>query len=125
MNCCGETLRVTRLIFNANGNYKRVEFGLCQECGKPQTLVYSMDKTGKGREKRFTGGAAVKEFKRYQKLKNNTKQGGKSNQNVYYGDFRKTRKKDKNGIPVYLQLKKNFNGDYIVLNEIQTVIHSG
>ena len=125
MNCCGETLRVTRLIFNANGNYKRVEFGLCQECGKPQTLVYSMDKTGKDREKRFTGGAAIKEFRRYQNLKNNTKQGSKSNQNVYYGDFRKTRKRDKNGIPVYLQLKKNFNGDYIVLNEIQTVIHSG
>ena len=125
MNCCGETLRVTRLIFNANGNYKRVEFGLCQECGKPQTLVYSMNKTGRDREKRFIGDTAVKEFRRYQRLKYSIKQGSKINQNVYYGDFRKTRKRDKNGIPVYLQLKKNFNGDYIVLNEIQTVIHSG
>ena len=125
MDCCGETLRVTRLIFNANGNYKRVEFGLCQVCGKPQTLVYSMNKTGRDREKRFIGDTAVKEFRRYQRLKCSTKQGNKRNQNVYYGDFRKTRKKDKNGIPVYLQLRKNFNGDYVILNEIQTVIHSG
>ena len=82
-----------------------------------------MYKDGHDKEIRFKGTTAIKKFKKYEKLKNNIKQGSKSNQNVYYGDFRKTRKKDKNGNPVYLQLRKNFNGDYEILNEIQTTIH--
>ena len=42
-------------------------------------------------------------------------QGTKSNQNWYYGDFEKTNKKDEKGNPIYLQLKKNFNGQITVL----------
>lgn len=123
MYCCGERLSVTRLVFRNNGYYKRVDFGFCQGCGTAHTLIYTMYKDGHDREKHFSGKIAINEFKKYQRLKNNTKQGSKSNQNVYYGDFRKTRKKDKNGNPVYLQLRKNFSGDYEILNEIQTTIH--
>lgn len=121
MYCCGERLKVSRLIFNANGHYKRVDFGFCQECGTAHTLVYVMSKDGSDREKRFSGKTAIKEFKKYERLKNNTKHGSKSNQNVFYGDFRKTRKKDEKGQPVYLQLRRNFNNQYEVLNKIQTL----
>lgn len=121
MYCCGERLNVARLIFNANGHYKRVEFGICQDCGTPQTLVYSMNKNGSDREKRFIGKTAIKEFQKYQRRKYSTKQGSFTNQNVYYGDFRKTRKKDINGNAVYLQLQKNFNNQTHVLGEIKTI----
>ena len=126
MYCCGDELSVVRLIFNSNrGVYKRVEFGLCQDCGTAHLHLFVINSKGKIKSKFFKGKTALKEFKRYEHLKNNCKQGTKTNQNVYYGDFRKTRKKDKNGHPVYLQLRKNFNGDYEILNEIQTVIHNG
>ena len=108
MYCCGERLHVTRFVFQKNGFYKRVDFGFCQGCGTAHTLIYTMYKDGKDKEIHLTGSVALKEFNKYRKIKNNTKQGSKINQNVYYGDFRKTRKRDKNGIPVYLQLKKNF-----------------
>ena len=124
MYCCGDELSVVRLIFN-RGVYKRVEFGLCQDCGTAHLHLFVINSKGKIKSKFFKGKTALKEFKRYENLKNNCRQGTKTNQNVYYGDFRKTRKKDKNGHPVYLQLRKNFNGDYEILNEIQTVIHNG
>ena len=120
MYCCGEHLKVTRLVFRNNGYYKRVDFGFCQGCGTAHTLIYTMYKDGRDKEIHLTGSVALKEFKKYQKIKNNIRQGSKSNQNVYYGDFRKTRKKDKSGAPVYLQLRKNFNGDYTVMNVIIT-----
>ncbi len=120
MYCCGEHLKVTRLVFRNNGYYKRVDFGFCQSCGTAHTLIYTMYKDGRDKEIRFKGTTAIKKFKKYEKLKNNIRQGSKSNQNVYYGDFRKTRQKDKSGAPVYLQLRKNFNGDYTVMNVIIT-----
>ncbi len=123
MYCCGERLTVTRLVFHNHGYYKRVDFGICQGCGTVHTLIYTMYKDGHDKEIHLTGAIAIKEFKKYEKLKNCSKQGTKTNQNVYYGDFLKTRKKDKNGNTVYLQLRKNFNGQYEILNTIQT-IHS-
>lgn len=124
MYCCGERLNVTRLIFNANGHYKRVQFGVCQDCGTPQTLVYSMNKNGIDREKRFIGKTALQEFKKYQRLKNNSKQGSFANQNIYYGDFKRTNKKDEKGNPVYQQLRKNFNNQTEYLGEIRTFYSS-
>ena len=66
MYCCSELLKVTRLIFNTNGYYKRVEFAVCQNCGTPHTLVYTMRNDGKDKEKFFKGKIAVNEFKRYE-----------------------------------------------------------
>lgn len=128
MYCCGEQLRVTRLAFCKNGYSKTVKFAICQECGTVHTVIYTRYKDGHDKEIHLTGAIAIKEFNKYKKIKNNIRQGTKSNQNVYYGDFRRTRKKDKKGNPVYLQLCKNFNGDYTVLNEIYTIysaIHNG
>ena len=120
MYCCSELLKVTRLIFNTNGYYKRVEFAVCQNCGTPHTLVYTMRKDGKDKEKFFKGKTAVNEFKRYEKRKNFCRQGSFSNQNVFYGDFLKTRKKDIKGNTIYEQTRKNFNGQYEILNTIHT-----
>ena len=91
MYCCGERLRVTRLVFNTNGYYKRVDFGFCQGCGTAHTFVYVISKGGRERERKFSGSTAIKEFKKYQRLKNNIRQGTRNNQNVCYGDFLKTR----------------------------------
>ena len=59
-------------------------------------------------------------IRRIEHKKNNTKQGSFSNQNVFYGDFLKTRKKDIKGNPIYEQTRKNFNGQYEILNTIHT-----
>ena len=48
--------------------------------------------------------------------------GSWTRQNLWYGDFMKTNRKDANGNPIYLQLRKNFNGQYEILNEINTCI---
>ena len=44
------------------------------------------------------------------------KTGNKQDQNWFYGDFSKTREKDENGNPIYLQLRCNFNREYEILN---------
>ncbi|HIU85483.1 TPA: hypothetical protein IAD52_00755 [Candidatus Spyradomonas excrementavium] len=121
MYCCGERLRVTRLVFNTNGYYKRVDFGFCQGCGTAHTFVYVISKGGRERERKFSGSTAIKEFKKYQRLKNNIRQGTRNNQNVCYGDFLKTRKVDANGFPVYLQIRRDFNNQYEVLNQVETI----
>ena len=120
MYCCGEHLNVTRLVFRNNGYYKRVDFGYCQACGTAHTLIYTMYKDGHDKEIRFKGTTAIKKFKKYEQLKNHIRQGTKSNQNVFYGDFLKTRKRDIKGNPIYMQTRKNFNGQYEILNTIQT-----
>ncbi len=45
------------------------------------------------------------------------KQGSKTNQNWFYGDFKKSDKKDDRGNIILLQLKRNFNGEAIILGE--------
>ena len=134
MYCCGERLRVTRLVFNTNGYYKRVDFGFCQGCGTAHTFVYVISKGGRERERKFSGSTAIKEFKKYQRLKNNIRQGTRNNQNLSdkghlsneaaaycICDFLKTRKVDANGFPVYLQIRRDFNNQYEVLNQVETI----
>lgn len=69
-----------------------------------------------------TGKHALQKLELWRKRINNTKYGTKSNQNVYYGDFRKTNRLDENGLPIYQQLRKNFNGQAEVLNDIETKV---
>lgn len=97
--------------------YKKVEFHHCPNCKQAvyrekvlrydNALIYNT----------FSGQKAEKMFKRaysnrltfFEKLK----QGSRQNQNWYYGDFKRTNKKDKNGNIVELQIKKNFNNETV------------
>ena len=75
---------------------------------------------GKTYKKELSG---VKAYRAYTKTIEKVaiqQQGNKSAQNYYYGDFKKTREKDKNGNPIYIQLRKNFNNDFEILNKIET-----
>jgi hypothetical protein len=109
------------VLFNTKYNYRRVEFGICPCCGAFKFRDYKQDFTGKEIIKDLTGKEAQTKLNQWRKKINSYKQGTKSKQNIYYGDFRKTNRKDKNGNPIYLQLRKNFNNEAEIIGEIKTV----
>jgi hypothetical protein len=97
-----------------------LEFGICPQCGCLKFKDFIIDYNGIETVHQSTGKHALQKLELWRKRINNTKYGTKSNQNVYYGDFRKTSRIDENGLPIYQQLRKNFNGQSEVLNDIKT-----
>lgn len=102
---------------------KWLEFAYCGINKTPVARIFHKTKT-MFKTSCFIGERAKTEKERFirriEHKKNNTKQGTFSNQNVFYGDFLKTRKKDSKGNPIYEQTRKNFNGQYEILNTIHT-----
>lgn len=82
----------------------------------------SIDHNGQETIKQFTGKHAAQKLEQWRKRIRNTRYGSKSNQNVYYGDFRKTNRKDDNGLPIYQQLRKNFNGQTELIGDVITKV---
>ena len=102
---------------------KWIEFAYCGDNKIPVARIFHKTKSF-FKTLTFTGKRAQIEKERFLKRveykKNNITHGTYSNQNVYYGDFKKTRKKDKNGLPIYLMQRKNFNNQSETLYTIQT-----
>ena len=109
------------VLFNTKYSYRRIEFGICPFCGVFKFRDYKQDFTGKEIIKDLTGKESQTKLNQWRKKINSYKQGTKSKQNTYYGDFRKTNRKDKNGNPIYLQLRRNFNNEAEIIGEIKTV----
>lgn len=119
--CCAKAFQplYNFYAYEEGAIYKKIEFHRCKNCDQAvyrekilrydNTLIYNT----------FKGLKAEKMFKRaysnrltfFEKLK----QGSRQNQNWYYGDFKKTNKKDKNGNIVELQVKKNFNNETVAI----------
>lgn len=100
--------------------YRKIIFGRCPNCGNYVFKEYRQFENGLEDLKVLRGKAAQDRINRWtQKLKNQ-KSGSLSNQNYYYGDFKKTGRKDSNGNPIYVQLRRNFNGQSEILNTITT-----
>ncbi len=104
--------------------YRRVEFGICPHCGTIKFRDYRQETNGEEIIKDFSGLKAVNQLEKWRKFFTKTLLGSKGNQNVYYGDFKRTNRKDKNGLPIYYQLRKNFNGQSEIIGEIKTVIYN-
>lgn len=123
--CCNNlfTGSISKVIKNNNIFYRRIEFGTCPVCGvaKYRDIKFSV-LTKKEKYKVLSGTKAEKKIKELLDKKNNERYGSKSNQNFYYGDFKKTNEKDINGYPIYLQLRKNLNGQSEVIGKIETVL---
>lgn len=49
--------------------------------------------------------------------------GAKSNQNWYYGDYKKSNQKDEKGNLLEFQIKRNFNGDEVANLGLSKVIY--
>ena len=126
LDCCNINYNgsFSYVLFSSKDYYRRIEFGICPVCGcaKFSDCQYFFDGTDKVR--RLKGKNAFNKYEFWRKKLLNTKHGFRSNQNVYYGDFKKTPRKDENGQPIYLQLRKNFNDQTEVIGEIRTKVYN-
>ena len=123
--CCNTLFEgsLSKVIKNNSLFYQRIEFGMCPVCGvaKFREIKFSVT-TQKEKYKVLSGLNAEKKIKELLDPKNNGRCGTKTNQNFYFGDFKKTNNKDENGLPIYLQLRKNLNGQYEVLGTVKTIL---
>lgn len=124
LECCNAFYNASfsYVLFSGKNYYRRIEFGICQNCGCLKFKDFIIDHNGNEKIKQYTGKHAAQKLELWRKKIRNTRYGTKSNQNVYYGDFRKTNKTDNNGLPIYQQLRKNFNGQVEVLGDIETKV---
>ncbi len=110
------------VLLNTNSTYRKIEFGVCPICGCFKFKDYIQSYNGNEKVKLLSGKAANDRLNYWKKRLKNVKQGTKSRQNTYYGDFQKTNRKDENGNPIYLQLRKNFNNQSEVIGEVKTLV---
>lgn len=100
--------------------YRKIEFGICPCCKNFKFIDYRIINNDDTRIKTLSGKEAVSAYEKILKRVQKISSGSKSNMNYHYGDFKKTKKVDEYGNPVYLQLRKNFNNESEVLGEIYT-----
>lgn len=126
IECCNalQNASFKYILFSGKNYYRRLEFGICQNCGCLKFKDFTIDHEGNEKAKVYTGKHASQKLELWRKRIRNTRYGSKTNQNVYYGDFKKTNRRDKNNLPIYQQLRKNFNGQSEVIGEVETKLIS-
>lgn len=124
--CCNQFFygHFAKIIADNSFYFRRIEFGICPHCGVSKFIDYIQDCQGNETIKEFSGEKAINRFHKWEKMFLSPNLGSKGNQNVYYGDFQKTKRKDENGIPIYYQLRKNFNNQSEIIGEIKTHIYN-
>ncbi len=110
------------VLANKEDFYRRIEFGVCPECGVYRFLDYRLIK-GMAQAKILSGAEAESAYDKVRRKLNNIRQGSKSNQNYFYGDFKRTEEVDSEGNPVFLQLRKNFNNQEEVIGKVKTKVY--
>ncbi|MBQ2645204.1 hypothetical protein IJG14_06510 [bacterium] len=124
--CCGKQFYAAEKIILPKKDklYRCLEFGHCPHCGVrvARLIEQNIDYDIVVKEKRGIQALrlfekAVIQKKRY--LESLTL-GSKSSENFYYGDFKKTKRKDEYNNPIYVQLRKNFNNKSEILGEVIT-----
>lgn len=123
--CCGLQFFATEKIILPQKDllYRCLEYGFCPKCGTKTARLVEQNYSYEVFIKEFHGIKALRAFEKALKQKEKSQiifQGSKSNENYFYGDFKKTRKKDSNNQPVYLQIRKNFNNKSQILGEVVT-----
>lgn len=103
--------------------YRRIEFGTCPVCSTKHFRDYIQFIDGDERIKDLSGKSAQETYLKWKKRINEQAFCTFPNQNFYYGDFKKTKRKDSNGLPIYLQLRKNFNNQFEILNFVETKVY--
>ena len=124
LGCCNSLFKesFSYVLLSTKYFYRKIEYGICPQCGCLKFKDFQITNTGEEKVTYSTGKHASQKMEYWRKKLNNTKYGSKSNQNVYYGDFKKTNRLDENNIPIYQQLRKNFNGQSEVIGEVQTKV---
>lgn len=123
--CCGLQFFAAKKIILPQRDmlYRCLEYGFCPSCGTDVARLVEQNRSYEIFVKEARGIKAKRIFEKAliqnEKMKASF-QGSKIAENYYYGDFRKTRRKDANNQPIYLQIKKNFNNKSEILGEIVT-----
>lgn len=127
LECCNLRFggEFSRVLINSRDFYRKIEYGICPNCGCSKYRELRQVNGGAIREKLLSGKEALHRFEKISEQLSKLKRGNFVNQNFYYGDFKKTRRKDEFGNPVYLQLRKNFNNTVEILGEIRTTVTYG
>ena len=122
--CCNRHFRggYYRVLSNKQDFYRRVEYGICPCCGVYRFFDFRIVQ-GKEKRKSLSGKDAELAFEKVIRTLRAEKYGTKANQNFHFGDFKITGKKDENGNPVYIQLRRNFNNEAEILGEVNTVVY--
>ena len=123
--CCGLQFFAAEKIILPQKNmlYRCLEYGFCPKCGVRVARLVEQNHSYEIFVKNFHGIKALRAFEKAMKYKNkiqSCKYASKVSENYYFGDFRKTRRKDSNNQPIYLQLKRNFNNKTEILGEVVT-----
>ena len=126
LECCNRRFGggFLRVLENSRDFYRKVEYGICPSCGCKKFRELRQVMGGSVRERLLSGREAELRYEKVLKNLSEIKHGNFANQNFYYGDFKKTRRKDELGNPIYIQLRKNFNNDVEVLGEIKTKVRT-
>lgn len=126
LTCCNQYFYGTyaKIVADNSFYYRRIEYGICPHCGCVIFIDYIQRFDGEEIIKQYQGERAVCKIKKWQQSLINNFIGTKGNQNVYYGDFKRTNRKDENGNPIYYQLRKNFNNQSEIIGEIKTVVYT-
>lgn len=124
LSCCNTLFKgsFSYIFLNSEYTYKSIQFGICPHCGALKFREYRQDYNGKEYVKDLTGKEAQTKLNQWKRRLNFQHQGTKGNQNIFYGDFKKSSRKDRNNNPIYLQLRKNFNNQTEIIGEIETKI---
>lgn len=108
------------VVFSSEFNYRRVEFGICPNCGAYKFRDYRQSFDGCEKVKDLSGKDAKTKLKLWENRLKSVKQGTLSKQNVYFGSFKSTKKKDANGNIIYYQTRKNLNNQSEVIGVVET-----
>lgn len=124
--CCGKQFYAAEKIMLPKKDklYRCLEFGHCPNCGTRVARLVEQDKNYEIFVKEKRGIKALRVFEKAvlqrEKYLNFCVYGTKSNENYYYGCFKKTNRFDNHNQPIYLQFKKNFNNKTELLGEVVT-----
>lgn len=124
IECCNAYFNASfsYILFSGKNYYRRIEFGICRNCGCLKFKDFSITQDGTENVRIFTGKHAAQKLEQWRKRLRNTKYGSFAKQNWVYGTARKTNRLDENGLPIYQQLSKNFNGQTEVLGDVVTKV---
>ncbi len=127
LNCCNRLFSglIRRVLSMRTDFYRRIEFGICPHCGRYRFVDYRRGRCGQEHVKSLSGNEALHAYEKISEKLKSQKHGSKSNQNYHFGAFKKTKRLDKYGNPVYLQIKRDFNNQDEILGEVDTRVYFG
>ncbi len=126
LSCCGRQFYAAEKIVLPKKTklYRCLEYGHCPNCGTRVSRLIEQERDYEIFVKEKRGIKALRAFEKAVKQRKryieSVGKGTKTQENYYYGAFKKTARFDSNNQPIYVQLRKNFNNKSEVLGDVVT-----